>query len=245
MKKTVSLLFGSIILFLGVCCSDDDKNTLTLSHEEVAEMVATTLAESTSGLTAVTDTSARVTTAVLHDGDYCGFTEKKNFNATSHPDANHFYDYDYAYTFLVNCTGTLPQTMSAKLTFTGEYDSKRIASQHTGTGDLVITGLDAAAANYLFNGKYESDGTYESRISDRSEGSNVIIVNVKDLTVRKTDHHILSGSATVTITGHLADNRPYGANATVAFNGDNTCIITVRDFRYSCDLITGYIKGLQ
>jgi len=243
MKRTIQVLLSSIMIIMFDRCGEHVES-LSLSHEEVAEMTATAIAESTSGLTMIIDTSLHVTTAILHDGDYCDYLENKSFTSTNADGAEHYFKYDYDYAYEVSCTGTAPQSLSTNVTFKGEFDSKRLTSQHRGMVDLVTTGLDNASANYTVNGDYESDGTYESRISDQSEGNNSLDIALANAVVRKSDGHFLSGTANVVISGFLADKRPYNAGATVTFNGDKTFTVNVRGVLFSVDIYTGAVKQI-
>lgn len=240
MKKP-GIIFGAccLIVFLSRC--SDHVESLTLSHAEVAEMTATSIARSTAGMSMIIDTTLSVTTRVLDGGDYCEVTDDKLVKSGSPEGADHFFSYEFHYTYKVSCTGDVPQHMTTKVIFDGEFDTKRLTSQHAGVMDLVTTALDDASENYTVNVDYISNGTYESAISDKSEGNNTIEISAADIVVSKADGHIISGTANVVISGHLADQRMYNAGASVEFHSNGTFTIAVRGVNYSVNTNTGIV----
>jgi len=242
MKNTIALLPGFlIILMLGRC--GDPIESLTLSHEEVAEMTATAIAKSTYGLALIVDTSLLVTTRVVEAGNYCDHVESNTFTSTDSEDDNDEYSCDY--TYKMSCIGTSPQNSSIQSIFKGQFDSDRLTCKHMGMAELITTGLNNTSANYTVKGDYETDGTYTSHISDRSEGNNSIAIRIADVVIRKSDNHVISGTANVVISGFFADKRPYNAGAAVTFNNDNTFTVNVRGVRFSVDIHSGVVKQIS
>ncbi len=171
--KNIPLLLGSLIILMLNRCGDPVES-LTLSHEEVAEMTATAIAENTYGLAMIIDTSLRVTSRIVESGDYCDHVESKTFTSPNSEDD--VAEYSCEYTCKVSCAGTAPQNSAAKSIFRNQLDSKRLTCRHMGMAELVATGLGNTSNNYTVKGDYESDGTYESHISDQSEGNNSIVI---------------------------------------------------------------------
>jgi len=242
MKSTTPLLLGFLIILTLNRCGDPIES-LTLSHEEVAEMTATAIAKSSYGLALIIDTSLRATTRIIEDGDYCDYIESNTFTSPKSEDDTNEYSCDY--TYKISCAGTSPQNSSIQSIFKGQFDSERLTCTHMGMAELVTTGLDNTSANYTLKGDYETDGTYTSHISNQSEGNNSITIKTADVVIRKSDNHFISGTANVIISGFFSDKRPYNAGAAVTFNGDNTFTVNVRGVQYSADIQTGVVKQIS
>ncbi len=66
---------------------------------------------------------------------------------------------------------------------------------------VTIAGLTQTSANFVLNGEYKRNGSFQSKIGNKATGnSNVDIVGT-NITLSKPDRKILSGSATISVNG--------------------------------------------
>lgn len=242
--KTTKLFLAACLLCVAAACNDDDDSTSAMTSEEAADIVGSSLAVNSSGFTAVVNTSVEGADAALAASDggrtaACGYTNELTFSASNLPGAIITYSYDYSYSYILTCGNDVPQSLAVNTSYDGQFDAPRLASQHAGTSDLTITALDENATSYIINGDYNRNGAFQSKIRNKNSSNSTVDFSVDDLTVDKTNQKILSGSASVTITGSVTGKGSFTYTATVVFEGDGTATVTINGTVYIVDLTTG------
>lgn len=247
MKTTKLFLLAILVCLAGACNDDDDTDSsVAMSSEEAADVVATSLASNSSGLTAAVDVSADAADAAVAASSggrtaACGYTDQQSITATSATGAVITYSYDYEYSYILTCGGETPQSLSVTATYDGEFDAPRIASQHSGTVDLFVTALDESETTYMINGDYSRAGAFQSKIRNKNSSTTTVDFTIDDLEVDKTTQKILSGTASVTITGSVTGKGSFTYTASVVFEGDGSATVTINGSIYAVDLITGTV----
>jgi hypothetical protein len=123
--------------------------------------------------------------------------------------------------------------------YDGQFDAPRLASQHSGTGNLTITALNESATSYIINGDYNRSGAFQSKIRNKNSSTSTVDFSIDDVTVDKTNQKILSGTASATITGSVTGKGSFTYTATVLFEGNGTAKVTINGTVYIVDLTTG------
>lgn len=242
--KTTKLFLLACLLCVAGACNDDDDDSTAMTSEEAADVVGSSLAVNSSGLAAVVNASAEGADAALEASEggrtaACGYTNQLTFSANSLPSALITYSYDYSYSYILTCGDNVPQSLAVTTTYEGQFDAPRLASQHTGSSNLTITALDESATSYIINGDYDRSGSFQSKIRNKNSSTSTVDFSIDDLTVDKTNQKILSGSASVTITGSVTGKGSFTYTATVIFEGDGTAKVTINGTVYIVDLTTG------
>lgn len=242
--KTTKLFLAACLLSIAVACNDDDDNSSAMTSEEAADVIGSSLAVNSSGLTTVVNASVDGTDAALESSDggrtaACGYTNQLTFAATSLPGALITYAYDYSYSYILTCGNDVPQSFAATVAYNGQFDAPRLASQHSGTSELTVTALNDEATSYIINGDYNRSGSFQSKIRNKNSSTSTVDFSINDLTVDKTSQKILSGSASVTITGSVTGKGAFTYTATIVFEGDGTANVTINGTVYIVDLTTG------
>lgn len=243
MKKT-KLFFAACLLCIAAACNDDDDSSSAMTSEEAADVVGSSLAVNSSGLTAVVNASVEGTDAALAASDggrtaACGYTNELTFSANNLPGAIITYSYDYSYSYILTCADDIPQSLAVNTSYDGQFDAPRLASQHSGTGNLTITALNESATSYIINGDYNRSGAFQSKIRNKNSSTSTVDFSIDDVTVDKTNQKILSGTASVTITGSVTGKGSFTYTATVVFEGNGTAKVTINGTVYIVDLTTG------
>jgi|GEM_PF-2324417 len=229
-------------------CKDDDARTLTLSHEEVAHMVATAISESTSGFTVVLNNSISKTDDIVEAHETktdCGFAEDHSITSQNQPGADHTFLYTHNYSYELSCGGTEPLHMNTEVKFEGEFDTPRLTSQHIGTINLMISALNDNNGSYHVTGEYLNDGVYESRVNTKSIGENVVSFSSTDIKVNKLTREITSGTAQASITGTLPDKRNFAGEASVTFRDKGIVVINVRGLDFVLETESGDLNSVS
>ncbi|NJM25362.1 MAG: hypothetical protein HC859_07625 [Bacteroidia bacterium] len=248
MKTTWNAFLILTLLTVAVSCKDDDESA-PLSNEEAAEMIAASLSESSSGLTVMVNESAETTTTAVDASDggrinACGYTDTESFSSSSPQGSLVTYNYTYSYSYVLACGLDVPQSMAVDITYSGNFDAPRLASEHAGTVDLAVTELDAAAASYLINGDYSTTGSFQSKIRNKTSTTSTIDITVADLSVNKSTYTIEGGTAAALITATATGKGTFTFTASIVFEGDGGATVTVNGTTYSVNLTTGDVSEI-
>lgn len=247
--KTTRNFVLSVVLFLTVAACDEEGTTSSslISTEEAADMVATTLAESSSGLTvSVTEATATAASAELEPSsggrkNSCGYSESKSFSTVNRNGSVITFSYDFSYDYLVSCNDdNQPILLASEVYFDGSFDAPRLSSTHTGTGDLNVSALDETATTYRVNGSYSRSGSFESKIRNKNTSNSTVLVSIEEIIV-DGDNTITEGTATVNINGEVPGKGEFTYSASIEFEGGNEAKLTIDGTIYTINLESGEI----
>ncbi|MCD9017209.1 hypothetical protein [Parachryseolinea silvisoli] len=246
MKTLKATFLACLVLAAGACKDDDEKEAV--SNDEAAEMIASSLAESSSGFAAVADESATVTDGVMdvYNGGRttsCGYEYEQTFTRTNPSNASVTYEFVYTYHYLLSCENDAPKSMEVNVTYNGEFDGPRISSAHEGSADITITKLENTSATYSIDADYQWNGSSQSKIRNRNTTSSSVEITLDDVVVDKEAHEILSGSASATITGTVTGKGSFTYTGTIVFNGNHMAELTVKGIKYLVNLATGSVTA--
>lgn len=242
MKKLNLFLTVACILLITSCSEDD--STAVIDTEEVADLVGSSLASSSSGVTAVaSDATSAAESGVENAGGRirtCGVEETASYVRTNPGGSSITYNYSLAYSYLLSCTtSNIPQSFSATLNYSGAFESTRVKSDNTGTADLTVGTLEDSFTTFEINGKFVRTGTFESKVRNLTKSTSTIEFTLSELTVSKSSQQITGGTATATITGSVSGKGNFSKTATVTFLGNLQGEITIDGTTYSVNLTTG------
>lgn len=246
MKTVKSYVLVLMVLVSAAACDEDDSTPAVVSNEEAADMVATSLAEESSGMTTVVaDATSAAQDALGTEGGRkasCGYSENHAVTKTNRESAIITYSYDYSYSYEMTCnTDDEPLTLVSGADFTGSFDAPRLASAHTGKSDLNISALDETATSYLVNGSYSRTGTFESRVRNKNTSTSTVLISLDEITVDKEGNEIVNGSASVSITGEVPGQGNFSLEGSIVFEGNDKATLTIDGTTYSIDLETAEV----
>jgi hypothetical protein len=247
MKKWKSFVFASVVLAVSACDNEGSPDVI-VDSDEAAEMVAAALSESSSGFTTVVAEAVTTTEEVVAEinggrAKACGYSDTESFSVSNSPDAAVTYSYNYSYQYELTCgIGDEPQTMAADVTYSGDFDGPRLASDHAGMVAIEITALEEEADTYLIDGTYGSQGTFTSKMRNQNSTTSTISIGVDELVVIKADKEIMSGTASVTISGVATGKGEFSFDASIVFLGDRKATVVINGTDYEVNLTTGTIE---
>jgi hypothetical protein len=240
MKKNKAWVFLSMFA-IAVGCQDDDEPANSITSEEAAVIVSSSLAANTSGVSFVSGKAADVTEDLLEDNAggrvaACGLSQNLDLSGDSPDGAAITYSYDFSYKFKLNCnTESEPSEVSVNLSYSGEFDAPKIAADHSGIAELGVTGLEAAAGEFLLNGLFKRNGSFENKEQAQISNSNIEIT-LKDVTVNKGTHQIVAGTGTFVVSGNVPSKGDFNYTGSIAFLGADSAELNVDGSKFTANL---------
>lgn len=239
----MSLFSIMILLTLGFttfsCDSEkeEEPDTAVLEEEEILAIVNVALVADSEGATAEAVEMAYVADSAL-DADTpsiaCGETTDSTFLTT----INESWitgSYQNALTWGLNCNGNLPVSIFYGRQMDGNYETERLISEDESNSDWLMESL-LAGPNYIFNGRYERNGTQESKVREMRSLTSRVLLEVEDLNIDKGEKQIVSGVATFTLSGTVNNEASFSQTGTVVFLGNGQANIIFNGNTYTVDL---------
>ncbi len=247
-----------LLLMLGVfsCNKDNSTNSSTVSSDQAADMVAGSLAENSGGFATVTDdiavnaqglssvnsgltvNSVGQSTSSVHQE--CGSTLTDSVKRALTLDSVTI-NYAFKYSHTLNCnSSSLPDNLINTLTYSGSFNGPRLSSSNSGSANVTIAGLSQTATNFVLNGEYLRDGSFQSKVGDKATGNSHVDIVGTNILLSKPNRKIVSGNATITVKGTGPKGNAFNYTGTIVFNGDDTATLTLNGTGYIVNLITGF-----
>jgi len=248
-----------VLLMLGAfSCKKDNSNSSNsgVTTDQAADIAASSLAENSNGFASVTDdiavnaqginsTSSNLTInstqATTSTHQECGTTLTDSVTRNVTLDSTTV-NYTFKYSHTLNCNSSnVPDNVINTLTYKGSFDGPRLSSSNSGSANVTIAGLAPSATNFLLNGEYTRDGSFQSKVGNKASGNSHIDIVGTNITLSKPGRKILSGTATITITGTGPKGNSFSFNGTITFNGDGTATLNLSGgASYTINLASGW-----
>lgn len=255
--KTLKLtLIVPVLLFMVVSCkksSNTNSTNQSVTSDEAADMAASAVASNSFGLASIADNvgvNAQTLTSVGTGSQAansigtnvvrqaCGTTLSDSIS-NSGSSSSVTFNYFFKFVRTLNCNASSqPDNLVNTITFKGSFDGPRLTSADAGSSSITIAGLTANATNFVINGTYNRKGSFTSKVGNKATGSSVVDIKVTNLTLSKPARAILSGNATITVSGTAGANT-FSYSGTIVFNGNNQATLTVGTTVYVINLLTG------
>lgn len=249
MKKNKAWLFLSMFA-VAVACQDDEEPANSITSEEAAVIVSSSLAANSSGVSFVSGKTADVTEDLLADNAggrvaACGLSQNLDLSGSSPDGATTTYSYDFSYKFKLNCNSeSMPSAVSVNLSYSGAFDAPKLSAEHSGIAELGVSGLEETVADFLLNGLYKRSGSFEDKAAVKS-GSSSVEITLKDVAINKQTHQIISGSGTYVISGTVPDKGAFNYTGDITFLGADTAELNVKGDKFTTNLKNGEVSKKQ
>ncbi|MEQ1746358.1 MAG: hypothetical protein ABMA02_13095 [Saprospiraceae bacterium] len=220
-------------LALASCKKDPEEIQALISDSEAAEIVETAVSGRSAGTTMTTEDMAEMLATTLA----CGVPGDTTLQHTGTPGPVTCTG-TFEIGWLVTCSNLgVPQSAQFDLDGTTSFTASRWSGTGTGAGSLTATGLNPSATAYVFDGSYTSGRqlTGNLRKVDPTITTSTEIT-LTDLTIRKSDKMITGGTATVIVTATAANGGTRTVNGSLVFNGNGTATVTVNGYSHTFQL---------
>ncbi len=242
MKKVQFSIVALLLLGAVACKKGYNSPSLTgnVSNAEAADMVAGSLSVNSNGMASVSDDATADAAVIVNLNPACGYTKTDSISRQSIPGSPYEYSWSLKYVYTLNCNASgHADNITGNLAFGGNYSGPNITATSAGTTVFTIAGLTTAAPNYVVNGEYKRTGSFQSKIDTTNKGNSNIDLVVTGLTLSKPHRIIVSGSATISVTGDVPKKGSFSYTGTIVFNGDGTATLTLNSIKYLINLATG------
>lgn len=241
LKSVAMLTFLSTIMLVS-CSKDDDNNdtAATITEEEVVEVVESSLAKDSNGMSKSMETT--IVTAedeqmlVEQENTLCGETATNSFNQSA-TSGDYSYNYDISTSYTLTCTAFgFPSSLDFEASTDGQYQTPRMTSDDTSELDWTVSNLAPINSNVIFNGHYERNGTQVSLVRNMNTFESNLTINMSSVVVNKATYEIESGTATMNFVGLSSTGGQYNFSGAITFNGDGTATLVINGNSHTINL---------
>jgi hypothetical protein len=216
-----------VIIFLAlalatVSCKKSNSNaggsstTDTVTTDDAANAVSDAVSPESSGMVAQTQT----TVVIINENDLdCGVQSDTAFAGQNAAGAAITYNYAYTSSRLLTCNVGVPSTFQFNFSGKNSYSAAYIASDDSAAGNFSVTGLNAGAGQYVFNASYIRSGSETSKARNQYTFTSNVNIQSTNLTIDKSTQQIVSGTATVSISGASSSGKAFSYSGTITFSG--------------------------
>jgi hypothetical protein len=266
--KTIKLSIVALLVVFAAACKKTNNtpgDSGNVSNSDAADLVASSLSENSDGVATVSNDATNVgtslslgsigaapqsrfnsdnATTVYSPGSsnktlVCGTTVSDSISRQSGTGSSVTYSYNLDYNFTLNCINSVPNDLTSILTYSGSYSGPIWSSANTGSSNFTVTGLAAQAPDFIINGEYKRSGSFQSKADTTKHGTHSIDIVVTSLTLMKPARTIVSGTATITVTGNVPKKGNFSYSGTIVFNNDDTATLTLNGIAYTVNISTG------
>jgi hypothetical protein len=215
----LALLFTTgLSVSLNSCKKDNTSSADTVTEADAAELTTSAVTTSTGGLVLQVNSSVTVYKTVTLT---CGTQKDSTITRSSVTGATPAYNYSLKWNYLLNCATS---QFTAGFTGSSSYDGLRMSSNDSSTGSLV---LQATPSTYILSTTYNRTGSQTSKIGRNYAFASTLGITSTNLVLDKTTQQILSGSATVAISGNSTSGKSFTFNGVITFLGGNKATLVL------------------
>ncbi len=242
--KKIKLSFLGMLLLGAVACTKNTSNVPAMnsnvSNAEAADMVAGSVSLNSNGVANVaTDVSVSANVFV---GAHltCGTTKADSISRKSTTGSSVTYSYNLKYNYTLKCdANNNPDSLSSSLIYSGSFNGPNLSSTNSGSSIFTVGELSSSSADFVINGEYKRSGSFQSKIDTTNAGNNNVDIVVNGLTVKKIGQTIVSGNASISVSGNVPKKGSFSYTGTLVFNADNTATLTLNGVVYTINMVTG------
>jgi hypothetical protein len=219
--KAVTVLCTAIILTslsFSSCKKDNAKNTAaasgTVTEQDAARATIDAVDPTTGGMVSQLNSSVAVfTTATIP----CSVKKDTTITGSSISGVTPSFTYSLSWNYLFDCSA---QSLTFNFSGNSSYSGVILSSSGTSSGGFVMTGLLPDTSQYTFNTTYTRTGTTSLNTGKKVTFTSDVEITSSNIIIDKTTQEIVSGSATVTVSGASTTGNSYNFAGTITFSGD-------------------------
>lgn len=220
------LLIGALALpvYFSSCEKNNETNT-SVSAQEAGTVMAQAVDPGAGGLILQTEFSANLALAT-NSSIFCG-VRKDSTIAGQFNGNNRTFEYSLALTRTLTCSNGTPSSYSHSFTGTGNYTSPAMSSAGNITGSFTLTGLEAGTGQVSLAQDYAYSGVQQSHAGSGRTLTSTVTIHSGNVKVDKITRQIVSGTATINVTGVVSTGESFNYDGTLTFLGGRQASLVV------------------
>jgi len=216
------LLAAGLAMSLSSCKKDNTSTANSIVTEaDAAELTTDAIVPANAGLVLQVNSSVTVYKNVSLG---CGVQKDSSISGSSISGVVPAYSYSLNWNYLLNCSTS---QFTAGLSGSSSYDGLRMSSTDNSAGSLVLSGLQPSTTAYTLNTSYTRNGSQTSKIGNTNTFASKLTITSSNIAIDKTSLQILSGTASVAITGTSTSGNSFSFSGTVTFLGGNKATLVL------------------
>lgn len=232
----VAAVVAASALTLTSCHKDSSATNTTITEADAAQVTVDAVSPSTGGMVAQVNSGASFFTGGTVTGGTvnsvnnhlttdsydipCGTQKDSTVSYASTNTTPPSFTYSLAWNWELDCA--VPSTFTLNFNGQGSYNGLVQSSTFTSTGQMVLSGLGAATADFTFNSTYTRTGTTTSKIGNKNTFNHTLTITSTNIVYSKADQEIVSGTATVSIKVTSTSGNSWTYGGTLTFLGNKT-----------------------
>ncbi|WP_373497427.1 hypothetical protein [Aquiflexum sp.] len=225
-RPTKGLLIIMAALFIQSCQKEE---TLTITEEDIADVVTASLESETGGL--AYEFSMK-TAYIFEDSDELScantVTMSKTFVKSSGVRTGQFI---YNWEVLKNCSEAVA-SISWTGNYNGTFETPRLSGTTSGSRNWTISGIETSNNILSLNGTFIRNGSHTSKVRQRRSFVTEISFEFGDIAVNKATKEIQSGVGALQVSINASDGASRKVTGTIAFNGNGSATLLINGKTY-------------
>ncbi len=234
--KTTKIILIALFATLSMtftACREDGPVSVTLSEEDVAEIVEYAVSAETAGMVEQVETSAQMAesySASIPCGDQRDSTLK--FQSTTGSRYTYAYSVSWDWTLACNAL-SIPDSFQLYFAANGSYETLRMESEDESEYNFVLNGLKLSQPDLIYKGSMTRSGSQESKVRNKAAFSSDLEIHTTDLTVSKASQEITGGTAEVTLDATLSNGGKQSFTGKLTFLGARKATFEVNGLTFN------------
>jgi hypothetical protein len=235
-KSTLLLLLIAAGISFGVssCSKDDNTNNSAVSQEQAASVVSQSVVSQGGIISQVNQATLAVNALEARKAqggklsDFCGKTEEANFKGADDGSASGIaFSYDLNWSYSLACLQEVPTEFT--FTFNGNTSiaTDKFATADSSSALYKLGGLGANSTTWTLNQTFDRMGKFTSKTTDVPSFNSTIHYMASDIKVNKQSLEIVSGTASVKITGTDLKGNAFSYEGTITFQGSKKAVLVI------------------
>jgi hypothetical protein len=157
----------------------------------------------------------------------CGDKKDTTINYSSPTSVIPNYAYSLSWNYQLNCSGAIPNSFVFGFTGSSSYTGALMQSGDNSTGSLTLADIQPTASNYSLMSSYERSGKQISKIGEQKIFTSDLKITSTNILISKATEQIVSGTATVSITGASSNGNSFNFGGTITFLGNKKATLVL------------------
>ncbi|UPK68254.1 hypothetical protein [Chitinophaga filiformis] len=233
-KATLLLLVVAAGISFGItsCSKDDDtKQNSGVTQEQAASVVSQTVINQGGIVEQVNQTTVLVAAMEARQAggklsDFCG---KQTDGSISHDGTANGVTFNYKLSWLYSlaCTSDVPTLFTFNFKGNTMFETDKFKTTDSSTASYKLGGLSSNSTAWELSQTFDRAGKFVSKTTDLPSFTSAVHYESVNIKVSKETHEIVSGSATVKITGADSKGNVFKYEGTITFQGNKKAVFTV------------------